>query len=146
MVGSDEKKEEIKEEQPHREEIKKETTPPTKSSAEPFKSDVKKTEIEIPKEMLLSKSFDTVLSSAIEKRKKGTKKSDAKKEKVEVETNKDKTDEPTAEGGTTDEIREGDKVTFTVRCPGCKNVFSVEKTGDVTNIKCPKCGKAGVVK
>ena len=45
----------------------------------------------------------------------------------------------------TDDLEKG-KVIMTVRCPGCKNIFKVEKQGNVTEIKCPKCGKEGIVK
>ena len=34
-----------------------------------------------------------------------------------------------------------EKKRLRVRCPNCENVFIVEKTGDVTKIRCPRCGK-----
>lgn len=133
-----EKKEvQIEKEKPETE-IKKEPIPQTSSSPTPFKSDVKKTETKITEEMQLSKSFDNVLSSVIEKRQKGSPKTDVEKQKIE----------PKPEEKINEEKKEApkDKITLTVRCPGCKNVFKVEKTGEVTTIKCPKCGKQGIVK
>jgi len=33
-----------------------------------------------------------------------------------------------------------------VRCPQCKFIFQFEQSENFTNIKCPKCGKEGVIK
>ncbi|MDH7506915.1 MAG: hypothetical protein QHH15_03905 [Candidatus Thermoplasmatota archaeon] len=33
-----------------------------------------------------------------------------------------------------------------IRCPKCKFVFSVEKDENIIKVKCPKCGKEGVIK
>jgi len=118
---------------------------------------VKKTETEIPAEMVLSESFDKVLSSVIEKRQKEAKKSSdndqqAKTlEKHEGKVNVQKPDELSektipGEDAEKPKLNEEKITTFTVRCPMCKNVFSVKKTGEVTKIKCPKCGKEGIVK
>lgn len=38
------------------------------------------------------------------------------------------------------------KKTFSVRCPQCKHIFTAEKGDEITKIKCPKCGKEGVIK
>ncbi len=38
------------------------------------------------------------------------------------------------------------KKKISVRCPQCKNIFTVEKDEDVTRIECPKCGKKGIAK
>jgi DNA-directed RNA polymerase subunit RPC12/RpoP len=35
---------------------------------------------------------------------------------------------------------------FNVRCPQCKEIFSAEKSEEVTKIKCPHCGKEGIIK
>ena len=136
-----------------------------KSASEPFKSVVKKTEVEIPDELVLSESFDKVLSSVIEKRQKEAKKGIADDQQAKtLEKHEGKVDVQKLEGlsekisqDKTEKIaprQDVDKLklteekitTFTVRCPVCKNVFSVKKTGEVTRIKCPKCGKEGVVK
>ena len=45
-----------------------------------------------------------------------------------------------------EEERQPEKKKISVRCPECENIFTVEKTGDVLKIKCPKCGKEGVIK
>ena len=76
--------------------------------------------------------FEDALSSAIQKRKPGTpekKAEEVPKEPAETEIKKEES-----------------KERITVRCPECKNVFTVEKEEDVTRIECPKCGKKGVVK
>ncbi len=39
-----------------------------------------------------------------------------------------------------------EKKTLKVRCPQCKHIFSAEKSGDATPIKCPYCSKEGVIK
>jgi len=112
-----------------------------KPKSEPFKSEVKKTEVKIPDDLVLTDSFDKVLSSVIEKRQKETKRSSDFDQK-------DKTLERYDENAEVEKSElNGEKITtFTVRCPMCKNVFSVKKTGEITKIKCPKCGKEGVVK
>ena len=45
-----------------------------------------------------------------------------------------------------EENKQPEKEKINVKCPECENVFTVEKTGDVLKIKCPKCGKEGVTK
>jgi len=39
-----------------------------------------------------------------------------------------------------------DKKTYAVRCPQCKYIFSAEKSGAVTSVKCPMCSKEGIIK
>ena len=39
-----------------------------------------------------------------------------------------------------------DKEKISVKCPQCKHIFEVEKQGNVTKIKCPKCGKEGIAR
>ena len=64
--------------------------------------------------------FEQALSSAIEKRQSGTKIEEIERQPV--------------------------KKKISVRCPQCKNIFTVEKDEDVTRIECPKCGKKGIAK
>ena len=71
-------------------------------------------------EMPTSSAFEDALSSAIKKR---------------------QPDIPKKE-----EDKQPEKEKITVKCPECENVFTVEKTGDVLKIKCPRCGKEGVTK
>ena len=78
---------------------------------------------EISKELPKSPLFEKALDSAIEKRH-----PEAEKEHVE-----EKKEEPPA------------KKKINIRCPQCKNVFSVEKGEGPTNIECPNCGKKGVI-
>ena len=104
-----------------------------KPIVEPFKSKEKKEESSIPKTPADTISFENVLSSAIEKR---------QVDKIKKESKEETSEEDEYEDDETEE----EKVTLTVRCPGCKHVFTVEKTGEVTNIKCPECGKKGIVK
>jgi len=39
-----------------------------------------------------------------------------------------------------------DKKSISVMCPKCKNIFSITKTSGVTSIKCPVCGKEGIIR
>jgi hypothetical protein len=39
-----------------------------------------------------------------------------------------------------------DKKSISVICPKCKHIFSAKKTGNVSSIKCPVCGKEGIIK
>ena len=75
-------------------------------------------------------SFEDVLNSAIEKK---------KKEKIQ-----------TSDKSTTTATRSGKKeITnkrYKIKCSKCKNVFTVELGKDNTKIKCPKCGKEGNIK
>jgi ribosomal protein S27E len=71
-------------------------------------------------EMPTSSMFEQALTSAIKKRQPDTQKKE--------------------------ENKQPEKEKINVKCPDCENVFTVEKTGDVLKIKCPKCGKEGVTK
>jgi len=57
-------------------------------------------------------------------------------EKKQMEINKEKTDKK----------QQPAKKKISVRCPQCKYILSVEKGEGITKIKCPKCGKEGVIK
>jgi hypothetical protein len=45
-----------------------------------------------------------------------------------------------------EKIEEPVRKKINVRCPQCKYIFTFEKESGVTKIKCPKCGKEGVIK
>ena len=112
-----------------------------KPIAEPFKSKKIEIETKTPEESTEEyKSFDHVLSSVIEKRHK------EKEEEKPAEEKEEKIDVDDQETKSADIESAEEKEILTVRCPVCKNVFTVEKTGEITNIKCPQCGKEGIVK
>lgn len=151
--------EKIKEEKSQ--ELEKENLPLKKPIAEPFKSEEKKIETEISEDTTDDyNSFEKVLSSAIEKKQKERKKTDISNQETETsetiekkdiqeedseEIEKTDTSEVDTKEDKSSELHDEKKM-FTVRCPECKNVFTVEKTGEVTDIKCPRCGKEGVVR
>ena len=143
-------------------ELEKENLPLKKPMTEPFKSEEKKIEDEISEDTTddYYNSFEKVLSSAIEKKQKEIKKTavnDQENETSEAIERKDTQEEDSEEIERTDtsdvekkedkssELDEETKI-FTVRCPECKNVFTVKKTGEVTDIKCPRCGKEGIIR
>jgi len=70
--------------------------------------------------------FEKALSSALEKRQ-----PEIKKEKVEQK-------QP--------EIKQPENKKISVRCPECKNIFTVEKGEFETKIECPHCGTKGTIK
>ena len=119
------------------------TEPPVKeeTSEESFKSK----EIEIEKtdkfEPKAYEPFEKALQTAIDKKQKGIQKSDGE-EKPPEET------VPVKDAFTPREEPEKDtfRRTFNVRCLECKNIFTIMKDKGETKIKCPTCGKEGVVK
>ena len=140
----------------------KEEEKATKSEGKsPFKDEPEKTifsessKKDASPEPQTHESFQQALSSAIEKKHKSEKpeeldikkEDDTSAEKVKSTETKKKPqkEEPKVEEQAKKETSVVKK--FNVRCPGCKHVFIVEKKIDgVTNIKCPKCGKEGVIK
>lgn len=123
-------------------EINNENTKKSKPVVSPFKPKEKTEETVIPDDFGTPISFDNVLSSVIDKTQ-----GKRKKKPIEEELDKDELDEEYDEEEIEEDtdIDEG-KVIITVRCPECKQIFKVEKAGDITEIKCPKCGKEGIVK
>jgi ribosomal protein S27E len=124
---------------------------------EPKKNDLSEKTEETEQDTKTEESFQQALSSAIEKKQNVGKTKDLDIEKGEKTTVSSKDTEPLEREGKTQmeepRVKEQDKEKnviakkFNVRCPGCKHVFIVEKNIEgVTNIKCPKCGKKGVIK
>lgn len=130
-------KEEVEEKPP-------EITEPTvkeETSEEPFKSkesEIVKTDTSEPK---ADESFEKALQTAIDKKQKGIQKSDGE-EKPPEETVHVKEPFTPKEEPEKDTFRKK----FNVRCPECKNIFTIMKDEGETKIKCPTCGKEGVVK
>jgi len=124
----------------------------------PFKDEPEKTgfsEIlkeDISQDSRTDESFQQALSSAIEKKQKVEKPNNLGAEKgKEIDISSEEVKPAKIEEKTQieEQAKERTLITkkFNVRCPGCKHVFIVEKKIDgVTNIKCPKCGKEGVLK
>ena len=142
-------------------ELEKENLPLKKPMVEPFKSEEKKIETEISEDTTDDyNSFEKVLSSAIEKKQKEIKKADVNdqenetSEAIERRDTQEEDSEEIEKTDTSDVETKEDKSSelnyetkiFTVRCPECKNVFTVKKTGEVTDIKCPRCGKEGIIR
>jgi len=98
----------------------------------------------------LSNSFEKVLNSAIERKKSGIKQKPSsapayKKEKEDISNSKDDPKKETPREMNTNKKVISEK--FNVKCPQCSFVFEAEKQPEgVTKIKCPKCGKEGVIK
>ncbi len=107
-----------------------------------------------PDELLASKSLEDALSSAIQKKQTEIE----GQELLETENNKieKKVEEPKSEiqsNKTSEEneeispqIEESVKNKISIRCPQCKHTFIAEKGEGITKIKCPECGKEGVIK
>jgi ribosomal protein S27E len=112
--------EEKREEQPtpFKDELPKEPEEPVTSEEEP-----------VEEETQPSASLEKALSSAIEKK------------QIEVNEQPPEVIEKQAE-----EEKPAIKK-LSVKCPQCNHVFIVEKKiGELTKIKCPECGKDGVIK
>ena len=86
------------------------------------KQPFEKEKTEVTDEVRASQSFEEALSSAIQKK------------QTEEEAKKTKEKEEPAEKE------------ISVRCSQCKHIFTVEKDEGITKIKCPECGKEGLIK
>jgi len=140
--------------------LEKEIPSLKKPMTEPFKSENKKIETEISENITDSKSFENILSSAIEKKQKEIKKTDFNYQKnetsetIESKETQEEDSKAIEKTDTSDVEKMEDKSSelnyetkiFTLRCPECKNVFTVKKTGADTDIKCPRCGKEGIIR
>jgi len=113
-----------KESPPEKEESIDVKGPYEKTFQQESETDVPKEEYPEKKEQQIPSPFEKALSSAVEKRHLGTNKNGETRE------------QPTL------------KKKLAIRCPECKNIFTVEKEEGVfeTKIECPKCGRKGVIK
>jgi len=143
-----------------------EEKPISENQTEPFSEEQQETEEpHEPDEHISDQTFENALSSAIEKKqmekqKEGT----VKKETIEIKEGKpvEKTipelqvvpTEPKPEAiveetperqNETEEKQESDKKKIGIKCPECNHKFSFVLGEDVTKIKCPNCGKEGVL-
>ncbi len=107
-----------------------------------------KTETNIADEKV-SDSFEKALEYAINKKKTGVaqkqeKKSDGKEKKT-ISESKDELKKEISKEMTKN--KESIISKFNVKCPKCGNIFEAEKKPEgTTRIKCPSCGKEGIVK
>jgi len=133
------KTEKINEEKP---EIKKEVKPESKEErktknvviTDPFKTKKQeKNEIDIDNIAPPEKSFDNVLLSVIDKQQKNKYTDNEPPDKQDIESKKIYTH------------NEEKKNIIKLRCPSCKNVFSVKKIEGKITVKCPHCGKKGEI-
>lgn len=122
----------------------------SKNNLQPFPDQKPKAKSKESSEIPLSKEFEKALSSVIEKRQNELKMqtpaqnaSELKQEKFKnIKTEKENEN---IEKSFNDEKKELKKK-INVRCPQCKFVFHFEKKEGATTIKCPNCGKQGVIK
>jgi len=119
-----------------------------KIKVEPFPAEKPKEKIEETGETRTSEQFEKALSSAIEKT--HTEKKQQEPTGAEVETKQKAEDlqlQPTVKIQKVIEEEQAEaKKKITVRCPQCKFEFPAKKEGEFTRIKCPQCGKEGVIK
>jgi ABC-type multidrug transport system fused ATPase/permease subunit len=121
----------------------------------PF-SEVYKQKKDETSEVKISESFEKALFSAIDKKKKGDnsqEKIDKNKQKIvekkeeikkPVEAEKKEITEPAKNN---DIKKEKPVKKYSVKCPECSFIFTKEKNEQgITKIKCPRCGKEGVIK
>jgi hypothetical protein len=133
--------------------------------ASPFSDDYKQEKPEQKKdgnsEVKISESFEKALFSAIDKKKKGetsqekidksNKKIVEKKEEIKhipvKKPSKPEKNEIKENLENNDIEKEKSIKKYSVKCPECSFIFTKEKNEEgVTRIKCPRCGKEGVIK
>jgi len=125
-----------------------------KFDKDPFLDDHKKVkEIESEQEtenLEVPNSFEKVLDSAIARKKSNTKQKPSStfaynKEKEAISDSKNEHNKGIPKKMDTNKKVISEK--FNVKCPQCSFIFEAKKQSEgVTKIKCPKCGKEGVVK
>ena len=119
---------------------------------EPFPSEKIKEKIKRSDELQTSQQFEQALSSAIEKNQ-GKMRSQIPSETL-FETEHEHIKKITPQTEIQNEMQENLSINekkdlkkkIHVRCPQCKFIFQFEQSENFTNIKCPKCGKEGVIK
>lgn len=118
-----------------------------KSIPEPFPTEKTKEKSKESDELQVSQSFEKALSSAIEKEKmKKPEPLEVKEKEPELQKTELKEEVEKLQLEPTVKIEETAKRKIKVRCPQCKNVFLTEFEGEIIKIKCPTCGKEGVIK
>lgn len=130
---------------------------------EPFSPEKKEEKIKGLDDVGLTHSFEEALSSAIQKRQTETNmkdiiKTEVKdiKDKSNVISKEDKVEKPMlkiqneemlqTKEEISSQINEKSMKKINVKCPQCKHITTIEKGEIITKIKCPNCGKEGVVK
>lgn len=123
-----------------------------KINLEPFPAEKLKERSKESSEIPLSQQFEKALTSAVEKKHIEIKKqvpsetiTGSKQEKYKETTEQTEIQNENKENLFSDEKKELIKK-INVRCPQCKFVFTFEKKESITSIKCPNCGKEGVIK
>ncbi len=106
------------------------------------KKEENETEIKKPE-----KSLEKALDNAIKKRKGEPK--NIKKDEDNQKQNKSEGKKPINEKKEGNEVKKAEEKSnkdFQVKCPQCSNVFNIKKVEGINKIKCPKCGKEGIIK
>lgn len=111
---------------------------------QPFPVEETKIKPKETEELRPSQSFEKALSYAIERKIKKPGPSEAEEPKPQKTEPEEKAEDIQLEQ--TPEIEEPPVKKIKLRCPQCKNVFLTELEGEATKIKCPTCGKEGVIK
>jgi ribosomal protein S27E len=109
---------------------------------EPEKTSTPKPPFKIDKPSSEEKTIETAQSETIDESEAGDMPTSSKFEQALTSAIKKR--QPDIEKKEDDQQPEKEKIN--VKCPECENIFTVEKTGDVLKIKCPRCGKEGVTK
>jgi ribosomal protein S27E len=130
---------------------------------EPFSPEKKEEKIKGLDDVGLTHSFEEALSSAIQKRHIETNmkdiiKTEVKdiKDKSNVISKEDKVETPMLKIQNEEIMQTKEEISpqinekpikkINVKCPQCKHITTIEKGEIITKIKCPNCGKEGVVK
>jgi len=129
--------------------------------SEDYKQEKSKQKNDGNSEVKISESFEKALFSAIDKKKKGetsqeridksNQKIVEKKEEIKhipvKKPSKPEKNEITESLENNDTKEEKSIKKYSVKCPECNFIFTKEKNEEgVTRIKCPRCGKEGVIK
>jgi len=114
------------------------------SNLDPFPVEKPKIKSKSSNEILISQELEKALSSIVKKRQNETKMQPPAENTSELNKEKYKDIE------TKVEIKENEKKEIkkkiNLRCPQCKFIFPIEKNESVITVKCPNCGKEGVIK
>jgi len=139
----DHSKKEITDDKTPLEEEKQTSTLEDKVTPQPFPDEAAKVKPKESDELRPSQSFENALSYAIEKK---IKRPEAKETEPKPENIEQEEEAKNLQLEQTAEIEEPSIRKIKLRCPQCKNVFLTELEGENTKIKCPTCGKEGIIK